>query len=95
MGHWICLDWKTGKVMYDTKWYSKGAIIANNDMLYCYDETSGHVCITKATPDGFNVISEFEIIYGNGPHWAHPVIKDGVLYIRHGTALMAYDIEQK
>jgi hypothetical protein len=26
-------------------------------------------------------------------HWARPVIHQGVLYIRHGEALMAYDIK--
>jgi len=29
---------------------------------------------------------------GNDQHWARPVIANGVLYIRHGDALMAYDI---
>jgi len=58
-------------------------------------KNKGHVGIAKATPEGFNIISEFQITLGDGPHWAHPVINDGVLYIRHGTALMAFDIKQK
>jgi len=95
MGNWVCLDWQTGEEMYNTEWYNKGAIIANNDMLYCYEEKEGHVGIAKATPEGFNIISEFQITRGEGAHWAHPVINDGVLYIRHGTALMAFDIKQK
>jgi len=27
------------------------------------------------------------------PHWTQPVIRDGVLYIRHGEALMAYNVK--
>ena len=42
----------------------------------------------------FDVVSEFRITKGEGPHWAHPVIKDGILYLRHGSALMAYNIKQ-
>ena len=30
---------------------------------------------------------------GNGMHWAHPVVCNGRLYIRHGDALLAYDIK--
>lgn len=29
----------------------------------------------------------------NGPHWSHPAIADGILYIRHGNAVMAYKIK--
>jgi outer membrane protein assembly factor BamB len=38
------------------------------------------------------VVSSFKIDRGNGPHWAHPSIANGRLYIRHGDALMCYDI---
>ena len=30
---------------------------------------------------------------GEGKSWAHPVVCGGRLYIRHGDALMAYDIK--
>jgi hypothetical protein len=30
---------------------------------------------------------------GSREHWARPVIHQGILYIRHGEALMAYDIK--
>ena len=39
------------------------------------------------------VVSEFRITKGEGPHWAHPVLHDGVLYIRHGNAFMAYKVK--
>lgn len=40
------------------------------------------------------LISSFKVPLGTGPHWSHPVIKDGILYIRHEDALMAYDIKE-
>ena len=45
-----------------------------------------------AEPADFGVVSRFEVTRGKGQHWAHPVIADGVLYIRHGDVLMAFDI---
>jgi outer membrane protein assembly factor BamB len=92
-GNWVCVDWKSGKTMYDTKWGNKGQIITAGGMLYCYEEKSGNFGLAKATPDGFDVISSFKIPKGEGIHWAHPAISDGVLYVRHNDVLMAYDIK--
>jgi outer membrane protein assembly factor BamB len=94
-GTWVCLDWKTGEVKYDTRWVNKGQIIYADGMLYCYAEKGGDVALVKASPDEFKVVSSFKITQGNGYHWAHPAIAGGRLYIRHGDALMAYDIKQK
>ena len=39
------------------------------------------------------VVSQFEIpAGGEGRTWAHPVVSDGRLYLRHGDFLYAYDI---
>jgi outer membrane protein assembly factor BamB len=91
-GHWVCLEWNTGELQYEAEWENKGSIIYAEGMLYCYEEKNGNIALVKATPEGFDVISSFKIEHGKGPHWAHPVIQDGVLYIRHGQALMAYNI---
>jgi len=94
-GNWCSLKWETGEKMYEKKWNSKGSIIANDGKLYCYDEKRGNVALVEAIPGDFKIISSFKIPKGTGPYWSHPVIKDGVLYVRHGTALMAYDIKDK
>lgn len=91
-GNWVCLDWETGKVMYETEWIGKGSIAYADGMLYCYEEKQGTVGLVKATPEKFDIISSFKVPKGTGNHWAHPVICDGRLYIRHGDALMVYDI---
>jgi outer membrane protein assembly factor BamB len=93
-GNWVCLDWKTGKVMYEKEWFNKGSIISANGMLYCYEEKRGNLALVKSTPKDFEVISSFRIRKGRGPHWAHPVISNKILYVRHGDVLMAYDIKK-
>jgi outer membrane protein assembly factor BamB len=92
-GKWCCLDWNSGKIMYEKEWKTKGSIIADEGMLYCYEEKTGFVALVKATPDDFVVINSFKVPFGRGPCWSHPTIKDGVFYVRHGNALMAYKIK--
>jgi len=92
---WMCLDWATGEVMYEKKWIGKGSVIYADGMLYCYEEKKGTVGLVRATPKGFEVVSSFEVSLGSGPHWSHPVICGGRLYIRHGEMLMAYDIRER
>lgn len=93
-GYWVCLEWETGKKMYETEWENKGSIISAEGMLYCYDEKDGNVGLVKVDPKEFKVISSFKVPYGKGPYWAHMVINDGILYVRHATALMAYSIKE-
>jgi hypothetical protein len=60
-------------------------------MLYVYSQ-QGVMALVKPNPEELEVVSRFEITQGTGEHWAHPVILNGVLYVRHGNALMAYKI---
>lgn len=95
-GNWVAVDWNTGKTIFENPWNGKGkgAIITADNMLYCYDDRRGTVGLVKPDPAKFNVVSEFSVKKGEGPHWAHPVIQNGILYIRHGNALMAYKIKK-
>ena len=92
-GKWICMNWESGEIMYVNDWESKGSIIMAEEMLYCYNE-KGTVGLVKPDIDGFEVVSEFKITKGAGPHWAHPYIADKKLLIRHGDVLMVYDIKK-
>ena len=94
-GNWIAVDWNSGTTKYETQWGSqgKGSVVTADKMLYCYDERRGIVALGKPNPEKFDIVSDFRITKGDGPHWAHPVINNGILYIRHGSALMAYQIK--
>jgi hypothetical protein len=81
--------------MWEERWFNKGAIIAAGRYLYCVDEKTWNIGLVRATPEKFDLISSFRITRGKGPLWSHPTIFDGILYIRHGDELMAYDIRQK
>lgn len=92
-GRWICVDWTTGKTMWITDWYNKGAIISADGMLYITEEKSGRVGLVKPSAEKLDVVSSFQVIKGTGPYWAHPVIDKGRLFIRHGDYLAVYSVK--
>jgi outer membrane protein assembly factor BamB len=93
-GDWYCLDWQTGEVMHMSKALDGGVILYADELFYCYSE-KGEMALVKADSKQFKIISSFRVKKGSGPHWAHPVISAGRLYVRHGDNLMAYDISKK
>ena len=86
-----CIDWYTGEIKYKVNQISPSAIISADGMLYVYSE-KGEMALVKPNPDKFELISSFKVTLGTNQHWAHPVIHDGILYVRHGNVLMAYKI---
>jgi len=95
-GRLVCLEMATGKVMWSTNEVSQGVVVFADGMLYVYEgPQAGIVSLVKAVPTGFERTGKFEVTEGNGKHWAHPTIANGRLYVRHGDALIAYDIAQK
>jgi outer membrane protein assembly factor BamB len=94
-GNWCCIDWKTGKTMFEQKWNTKGSIIGSDGMCYIFEEQNGNVGLLNPGPAGFSLSGNFKAPEGKGPCWAHPSIYDGFLYLRRGDMLMAFDIRRR
>ncbi len=91
-GRWSCVELKTGTCAWEAAGVGKGgSVIFADGLLYCYSE-DGVVGLVRPTPERCDVVSTFKVPLGDGPHWAHPAVAGGRLYIRHGAALMCYDI---
>jgi len=86
-----CLDLVTGMVV-DSLRNLRGSIIYADDHLYCYND-NGNMNLIRQTGKKMEVVSRFRIKKGTREYFSHPVISNGVLYIRHGNALMAYMIK--
>jgi len=87
---WICLDWQTGSMMYADPGVGKGSLTYADGMLYTLsiDRVMG---LVRPTSTLFELVSSFEIPKGGeGKSWAHPVVSNGRLYIRHGEFLYVY-----
>jgi len=88
----VCLDWKTGKVLWNAPEVKMGVVVSADGMLYVYN-ADGTVYLVKPSTSAFEPVSRFAVTEGTDEHWAHPTIANGRLYIRHGDTLMAYDIK--
>lgn len=91
---WFCVDWETGEIKQESTELDKGTVIEAEDLLYVYTE-KGELALLKPEAGGFKIISKTNIKLGSEQHWAHLVIRNATLYVRHGNALMAFDIKNK
>ena len=78
----------------DSLKFDKGTLIFADDMLYCYTE-KGMVGLVKQNNGKMELVSSFKMPVGTKEFFTIPVISDGVLYLRHGDAMLAYDIRKK
>lgn len=92
-GRWACVDWQTGETHWDEEWFNKGSVIYADGLLYFYEEKSGNVALVEPSVEKLKIVSSFKVDAGTGPHWAHPAIYNGKLFIRHGDILMVYNIK--
>ncbi len=89
---WKCIDWESGNNTWTSSEIAKGNVISADGKLFCYSER-GELALAGATPDEFRLVSKTRVQKGSGQHWAHIMINDGVLYLRHGNALVAYKVK--
>ncbi len=98
-GEPTCLEMKTGKVMWHADQPGKGSgcvLYADGHLYFRYE--NGLIALVEATPEKYNLKSTFtppERPGAKGPAWAHPVISDGKLYLRHADVLFCYDVKAR
>lgn len=88
----FALDTQSGEVVDSLK-IRNGSIILADEMLYCYSD-NGDMQLVDVNKTPMEVVGKFKIEKGTKHHFARPAIKNGVLYIRRGDALMAYTIKE-
>ena len=92
-GGLCAIDPKTGKTLYRIAELPSGSLVKTSERLIGYAEKGGAVCLVEADVEKYAIKGTFPVTYGEGPHWAHPVVANGQLYIRHGAVLAAYDVK--
>jgi outer membrane protein assembly factor BamB len=91
----VCLDFKTGKVLWDAPSVPKGSVALADGRLY-YRTENGAVLLIEPSPKGYVERGRFQQPdRTNLPAWAHPVIANGKLYIRDQDVLFCYDVKRK
>lgn len=90
-GRLICMNFMTGKIVWQDRSVGKGSLVVADGMLYLLSERQ-QVGLAEATPEGYREHGKFKIESQGRPSWAHPVVAGGRLYIRDQGKLTAYDV---
>ena len=93
-GPLICMEFKTGKIAWQSRSAGKGSLCVADGMLYILGE--GHeVALAEATPEGYREHGRFQVKGHGRPAWAHLIVTGGRMYIRDQESLTAYDVQAK
>ncbi len=98
-GALVCLDFKTGKVMWDQRdsvgRRAKGSLALADGRLY-YRMEDGTVVLIEPSPKQYIERGRFEQPdRSSAPAWANPVVANGKLYICEQDVLFCYDVKAK
>ena len=86
-----CVDFETGETVWRDRSVGKGSLVLAEGKLFLLGER--HLAgLAEATPEGYAELGRFDVDDRGRPSWAHPVVSNGVLYIRNWDELLAYDV---
>jgi len=88
---WNCVNWETGEEMFSSRELAFGCTLVADGMLYTYT-SKGDLAMMKPDAGGLNIVSHTKVTHGSGLHFSMPTMYHRMLYIRHGKALIAYDL---
>jgi len=87
----MCLDPKTGKLMWSQGGFGKGSVIALDGVLIVLNGGTGDVAMVKIAPESYQEMGRFKPL--GGESWTAPIVADGKLFIRNHTALVCLDLK--
>ena len=100
-GGWTCMEFKSGKVAWQSRKLDKGCLTYADGMLYLVGERSGDCVLIEASPEGWSEKGRFKITpqtkqrKKSGRIWTHPTVANGKLYLRDQELVFSYDIAGK
>lgn len=90
---WAALDAATGTVRYELNDVPKGSLLYADGLLYALSE-AGEMLLLKPGQTEFEVRGRFNFVEERASDvWAHPVIWEKRLYLRHHDRLVCYDVD--
>jgi outer membrane protein assembly factor BamB len=90
--HFYCVDFFTGDTIKLDKTLGKVGITYADGMIYAMNHR-GTMFLMAITPDGFDVVSRFELKRKPpNSYLAHPVVCGGRMYLRSDQDLYVYDV---
>jgi outer membrane protein assembly factor BamB len=95
-GAWGAINAATGAVGHMSRAPgSQGSVCYADGLIYGLTERGKTVILVKPDPKEYIELGRFELPNeAEGMSWAHPVVLDGRLYLRHGRYLYCYDVKE-
>jgi outer membrane protein assembly factor BamB len=87
-----CVDAATGDLKWKGGRYGYGQTMLAGGHVIVLTET-GELALVRATPERHQEIVRFPAL--GGKTWNHPAIADGILLVRNGTEMAAFDLRQR
>lgn len=84
----------TGEVAWRDRSVGKGSLVYADGRLYLFSER-GDVALAEATPEAYREHGRFSLDIGARPTWSHPVVSNGMLFLRDQDTVYAYDVRSR
>ena len=96
-GNWGAVNFLTGEVGYLVQPVKEQSSVHYADgLIYVLSQDSRTVILWQPDPKEFIELGRFLLPKeAQGKSWAHPVVCDGKLYLRHAQYLYCYDVKEK
>jgi outer membrane protein assembly factor BamB len=92
----FCLNWKSGEFAWNpVRGAGDGSaalVYADGNLYFRYQNNV--MALVKATPQGYELVSQFSLPGSLGTGWPHPVVVHGKLFIRGRDQVLCYDVKQ-
>ena len=94
-GNWFAVHFLTGEIGYTARPVGEQTAVHYADgLIYCLSQDTGTVILWDPKPTEFVEAGRFELPNeADGKAWAHPVVLNGRLYLRHAQYLYCYDVK--
>ncbi len=91
----FCADFATGKVLWTERGVGPASVCAVGGKIIARGYNSGDVALIDPSPEGYREVSRFkQPDRSKVQAWPHPVVANGVLYLRDQGVLLAYAVGQ-
>lgn len=90
---WVGVDINSGETVFASRDLKPGSFIQADNKFYMFSDV-GEVALAKPSKTGFTIVSRFhvpveKVVMG----FSHPVIYNGILFIRYNNDLWLYQIK--
>lgn len=93
-GQLTCINYRTGEVLWQDRRPGKCSVLYADGMLYCRNE-NGPMTLVEANPSQCVIRGQFQQpSRSDRKAWPHPVIANGMLFLRDDDLLLCYDVRQ-